>query len=443
MEEPKSTLPSFRCEIVEDESCLGDGQGSDNLARGKALFDQESLSAFVFSSAMEAPLAAARQRWQDAGAVEVASAGAVGWEPQGAGVDARQARQAVFSPLGRLLFDLDADVLGLTGPKAFGPPSKLPTGGMEIYSALERDGALELGDVNLPPELQAEALSALTRGPALSAARPKLPALETWLRTNLALASAVAAYLGGRAVLHGYKVVHLPSTLTTKEFISAHWHHDRAGRRLKLFLRLNDVDPLEGHPTQVALGSHRLSYYWHEEFEQSRYADLYVRSHFETLRLAGRKGTGYIFDTNTIHKGTPEGSQSRDVIVVEYHHAAKCGLISSLGLNIPCPSGDQKALNWYFDLTEGKVRWIPENLEEAAEEEKTSGKRDLAHALCDKLVATRLQRSLGWDANGQLKDGLHAQILMEKPSFVRIDREARRPDSNAWFGEESKRIPLK
>ena len=29
----------------------------------------------------------------------------------------------------------------------------------------------------------------------------------------------------------------------------------------------------------------------------------------------------------------------------------------------------------YFDLTEGKVRWIPENLEEAAEEEKTSGKR--------------------------------------------------------------------
>ncbi|CAE7762685.1 unnamed protein product, partial [Symbiodinium sp. CCMP2456] len=115
----------------------------------------------------------------------------------------------------------------------------------------------------------AAALDSLTRGSGLSAARPALPALETWLRKNVALASAVAAYLGGRAVLHGYKVVHLPATLSTKEFISAHWHHDRAGRRLKLFLRLNDVDPVEGHPTQVALGSHRLSYYWHEEFEQS------------------------------------------------------------------------------------------------------------------------------------------------------------------------------
>jgi hypothetical protein len=32
---------------------------------------------------------------------------------------------------------------------------------------------------------------------------------------------------------HG-QVVHLPSHLTTKDFVAAHWHHDRAGRRLKL-----------------------------------------------------------------------------------------------------------------------------------------------------------------------------------------------------------------
>ncbi|OLP93205.1 hypothetical protein AK812_SmicGene24919 [Symbiodinium microadriaticum] len=199
---------------------------------------------------------------------------------------ARALRQAVFSPLGRLLFDLDT-VRGLGGA-------------LEIYSALERsqsgqnvnncarDGALELGDVDLPLELQAAALDSLTRGPGLSAARPSLPALETWLlaaitpwflvgnggmdpydfptkhqlRKNVALASAVAAYLGGRALLHGYKVVHLPATLTTKE----------------RFLRLNDVDPVEG------------------------YTDSYVRGQYKTLHLAGRKGTGYIFDTNTIHK---------------------------------------------------------------------------------------------------------------------------------------------
>ena len=53
---------------------------------------------------------------------------------------------------------------------------------------------------------------------------------------NATISSAIAAYLGGHAMLHGYKVVHLPSQLTTKDFVAAHWHHDRAGRRLKLRL---------------------------------------------------------------------------------------------------------------------------------------------------------------------------------------------------------------
>merc|ERR1712232_292969 len=98
-----------------------------------------------------------------------------------------------------------------------------------------------------------------------------------------------------------------------------------------------------GHPTQVAKGSHQNVFYWHEDFEQSRYPDAYVDKEYATVRLAGRAGSGYIFDTNALHKGTPEGSQSRNVIVVEYHQAAKCGLLSKLGLNIPCPSGDQRA----------------------------------------------------------------------------------------------------
>jgi len=121
---------------------------------------------------------------------------------------------------------------------------------------------------------------------------------------------------------------------------------------LKLFILLNDVDEAEGHPTQVAKGSHKLSYYWHEDFEQSRYDDGYVQSKFETVKMAGNKGMAYIFDTNSIHKGTPEGSLGRNVIVVEYHQAAKCGLISTMGLNIPCPSGDQRPLNWHFSLDE-------------------------------------------------------------------------------------------
>ena len=35
-------------------------------------------------------------------------------------------------------------------------------------------------------------------------------------------------------LLRSAQVVHLPSHLTTQDFVAAHWHHDRAGRRLKL-----------------------------------------------------------------------------------------------------------------------------------------------------------------------------------------------------------------
>jgi len=268
------------------------------------------------------------------------------------------------------LFDLDTDVIGLTGRKASG--TILPALQLEaasIYSALEKDGVVDLGNLGLSDEVIHEALDALgdkVQSDRPAAARTPLPRLEAWLRSNLPLRTAVAAYFGGHALLHGYKVVHLPEKLSPKAFISAHWHHDRAGRRLKLFILLNDVDPQEGHPTQVAKGSHNLSYYWHEEFEQSRFADEYVTREFETVRLAGLRGTGYIFDTNTIHKGTPEGSQGRNVIVVEYHQAAKCGLISSLGLNIPCPSGDQRPLNWYLSLDSNVVPMDPMAVTEIA-----------------------------------------------------------------------------
>ena len=39
------------------------------------------------------------------------------------------------------------------------------------------------------------------------------------------------------------------------------WHHDRVGNRLKAFVFLHDVDCDEGHPTEVAVGSHLMNYY--------------------------------------------------------------------------------------------------------------------------------------------------------------------------------------
>lgn len=276
---------------------------------------------------------------------------------EGLGSGLAAIRQAYFSPLARLIFDLDAVVTGLAGRKPAGVVGKgLEASAAKVHRLLEDEGLAELGDLQLPPAVRRLAKQALADAGDSSnivASSAPLPALERWLFENRTVQSAVAAYLGGHAMLHGYRATHLPAEFTTEDFVSAHWHHDRAGRRLKLFIRLDDVDAGEGHPTRVALRSHKTSYYWHEEYEQSRYADSYVRAHFDVATLSGKAGTGYIFDTNAIHRGTPEGSRSRDVIVVEYHQAAKCGLIAQLGLNIPCPSGDQQPLNWYFSHEPG------------------------------------------------------------------------------------------
>eukprot|EP00435_Cladocopium_sp_Y103_P015859 s435_g3.t3 len=336
----ETALPRFPCRVLEEDVCTGPDDAPNP-------FGHTSLDAFVFKEPMEVHLDKARAQREAVNASGASARfSALGFELNDA-VEVSSFRRGFLSPLGRLLFDLDADVIDLQSRKK---DLQLEPGAQAIFAALESNGTVELGDLQLPLSVQETALAALSavrdsirqegEMPRIAAARPHLPELEEWLR-NSTISSAIAAYLGGHAMLHGYKVVHLPSHLTTKDFVAAHWHHDRAGRRLKLFIRLNDVDPLEGHPTQVALGSHRLSYYWHEEFEQSRFADAYVQREFRTQRLAGRKGTAYLFDTNSIHKGTPEGSQHRDVIVVEYHHAAKCGLISQLRLNLPCPSGDQ------------------------------------------------------------------------------------------------------
>eukprot|EP00966_Prymnesium_polylepis_P165904 3834867-Prymnesium_polylepis.2 len=47
----------------------------------------------------------------------------------------------------------------------------------------------------------------------------------------------------------------LPLWLAQRNYTSSTWHHDRCGRRLKLFLFLHDVAP-NGRPTLVASGSH-------------------------------------------------------------------------------------------------------------------------------------------------------------------------------------------
>ena len=88
---------------------------------------------------------------------------------------------------------------------------------------------------------------------------------------------------------------------TVDNYVSSMWHHDRCGRRLKLFIFLHDVD-LGSRPTLVAAESHNTLYYTHANpwHLLSRYSDAWVGSNHRVVPMLGNAGGGFIFDTNSL-----------------------------------------------------------------------------------------------------------------------------------------------
>ena len=215
--------------------------------------------------------------------------------------------------------------------------------------ALRRDGVARIRDWGvLTDSIEKKATRSLqgsrktlssTSNGRVATARYRDKRLERFFRSINDIASG---YLG-EAQLSGYKVVRIDTTSQndTESYVAGLWHHDRVGNRLKVFVFLHDVDCDEGHPTEVAVGSHLLNYYRTDAMGASRFSNEYVRSNYEVAKLCGPKGGGFVVDTHTLHRGAVEGSLPRTVIVGEYHGAGKCAAMDALGLGLPCPSGDQ------------------------------------------------------------------------------------------------------
>ena len=240
----------------------------------------------------------------------------------------------------------------------------------DLFLALQADGFVHIDDFGLSDEelsalsQTAEALfrgdsdamatrnAAISRtsGGLVSTARLPLPQVDRVLR-NATLSRVIDMYLG-ESVLDGYKVTRLATkTMRDKSaYVASMWHHDRTGRRLKLFLYLHDVDCAEGHPTQVAIGTNNMLYHRTDSLHASRFRDEYVRGRFNVTLICGKRGSGFIFDTHSIHKGTHEGNHSRTTVIAEFHNVLKCPAVRRLGYQLPCPSGDQymvqRRLEW-------------------------------------------------------------------------------------------------
>lgn len=174
----------------------------------------------------------------------------------------------------------------------------------------------------------------LARGRPLSSFE-RLPALEPLLNDPL-LQRVITGYFGGPARYDGFNLIRYPPHFVGS-FPACEWHHDRCGRRLKVFLYVDDVSASR-HPTQIAAGSHTTRYYTHGEpwTLLSRFSDAYVRSRHRVASLTGRAGGGFVFDTNALHKGLRVGNGTRTVVILEFHPHGKVGPL--LKFNNPCPS---------------------------------------------------------------------------------------------------------
>ena len=109
----------------------------------------------------------------------------------------------------------------------------------------------------------------------------------------------------------------------------------KGGRRVKAFLFLHDVKA-DGRPTLIAEASHRTHYYEYKDLLQSRFSDEYISSNYDVVQLVGPRGGGFLFDTNTIHKGRSDGKRGRTVIIADFMDTRKLYTFKKLRYRGPC-----------------------------------------------------------------------------------------------------------
>ena len=176
--------------------------------------------------------------------------------------------------------------------------------------------------------------------------REPLPALAPLL-SNRSLARMISTYLGGRARYDGHVILRLSPNASLTTYSSANWHHDRCGRRLKLWIYLHDVQA-NGKPTLVAAGTHNAMHFslaagklgW-----LARFRDSYVRDRHTVAAMTGRRGGGFVFDTNALHGTDMSGPLGRTAVILEFHpHGKISRLIKERGAEPlgPCPSHTER-----------------------------------------------------------------------------------------------------
>ena len=327
-----------------------------------------NTDAFVFGKHVERSLAKRRAAYRDAvlagpatvaADVRAALARGVAWNAFGVsfprGWDfASRASEALAAAcvapttLQAAIFDFDHRDRSRAAPPPLADGVAAARSGEDLAAALAGDGFARVDDWGLAPDAFAAIAAAVARAPLAASAPGVLVAdlaNETALRpwsSSPTLAAALDGYFGpGAWVRTSATALELTDALTSqavpslKGYLSAMWHHDRCGSRVKAFLFLHDVGR-HGRPTLVAPRSHRTLYYDHESLHASRFSESYVRDSYDVAALTGPEGGGALLDTNSVHRAEPDGARPRTVVILDHIARGKRDAYAALNFTGPC-----------------------------------------------------------------------------------------------------------
>lgn len=117
---------------------------------------------------------------------------------------------------------------------------------------------------------------------------------------------------------------------------SEKWHYDVVGKRIKIFLFLNNCDAIF---TQYVDGTNNLS---HNNYTSSgsRISDYKIKKKYKKIsKITPKKGSLFIFDTNGFHKGVYRNSNLKDqkskrcTIQMEFSSKSKSDKLVNLNCN--------------------------------------------------------------------------------------------------------------
>jgi hypothetical protein len=139
-------------------------------------------------------------------------------------------------------------------------------------------------------------------------------------------------YLGKEAKLDFIEINRLSSN-PEKKSVSEMWHYDCVGRRIKIFIFLNDCDNIYTDYVKTT----NLNYYSSYTTAGSRRSDNFIKKKYDTFFCAKpKKGSIFIFDTNGYHRGSFRNFSDnviRDTIQMEFSNFEKSKRLLDVGID--------------------------------------------------------------------------------------------------------------